>query len=388
MIHVAIDARLPDKGQGGVQQVIRSLAEGFRLIENSDVKRSWIVYKGTEWWEGVFPQEDNLIVINPPFGKISIFVANKAPRLLSLIYPILSKFKSQKPPFDDQLSALCVDVVHMPFQDGFVTKLPYIYHPHDLQHEYFPEYFSKSQIKHRNRVWKQLANGAQVVMAASPLVKNDFKVKWNISCTKIAILPIPPPTRSVNEIATLPITDYLVYPAVFWKHKNHYRLVQAIHIAKIAMPQIQVIFAGASGPELKSVKRLSKSLSLNSNIHFWGHVPEREYGALLKHSRAVIIPSLFEAFSLTVQDAQQLGVPVLCSNLPTFHYQCSEFATYFDPLDPEDIANTILTFFETLNSSNSENAFRQGELNIGTSTSDLALQIQDLYYSCLTVGCD
>jgi glycosyltransferase involved in cell wall biosynthesis len=388
MIHVAIDARLPDKGQGGVQQVIRSLAEGFRLLENSDVKRSWIVYKGTEWWDGVFPQEDNLIVINPPLGKISIFVANKAPRLLSLIYPILSKFKSQKPPFDDQLGALCVDVVHMPFQDGFVTQLPYIYHPHDLQHEYFPENFSRSQIKHRNRVWKDLAHGAQVVMAASPLVKNDFEVKWNINCTKIAILPIPPPTRLVNKIETSLITDYLIYPAVFWKHKNHYRLVQAIHIAKKAMPQIQVIFAGASGPELKSVKRLSKSLSLNSNIHFWGHVSEREYGALLKNSRAVIIPSLFEAFSLTVQDAQQLGVPVLCSNIPTFQYQCSEFATYFDPLDPEDMANTILTFFETLNSSISENAFRKSEINTGTSTSDLALQIRDLYYSCLRVGGD
>ena len=388
MIHVAIDARLPDKGQGGVQQVIRSLAEGFRLIENSDIKRSWIVYKGTEWWEGVFPQEDKLIVINPPFGKISIFVANKAPRLLSRLYPIFSKFKSQKPPFDDQLSALCVDVVHMPFQDGFVTKLPYIYHPHDLQHEYSPEYFSKSQIKHRNRVWKQLANGAQIVMAASPLVKNDLEVKWNISCTKIVILLIPPPTRLVNEIETSPITDYLIYPAVFWKHKNHYRLVQAIHIAKKAMPQIQVIFAGATGPELKRVKRLSKSLSLNSNIHFWGHVPEREYGALLKRSRAMIIPSLFEAFSLTVQDAQQLGVPVICSDLPTFHYQCSEFASYFDPLDPEDIANTILTFFETLNSPNSENTFRQGEINIDTSTSSLALQIQDLYFSCVRLGSD
>lgn len=104
MIHVAIDARLPDKGQGGVQQVIRSLAKGFRLNPNSEVMRSWIVCKGTQWWKGVFPTEDTLIELTPPFGKASIMIANRLPKTTSRLFPLLSKVTIQKPLFDLILS--------------------------------------------------------------------------------------------------------------------------------------------------------------------------------------------------------------------------------------------------------------------------------------------
>jgi glycosyltransferase involved in cell wall biosynthesis len=348
MIHVAIDARLPDKGQGGVQQVIRSLAEGFQLIENSDVKRSWIFYKGTEWWEGVFPQEDNLIVINPPFGKISIFVANKAPRLLSLIYPILSIFKSQKPPFDDQLSALCVDVVHMPFQDGFVTKLPYIYHPHDLQHEYFPEYFSRSQRNHRNTTWKKLATEAKIVMAASVFVKNDLMNFWGIPIEKIRVIPVPPPTRTFNTQTINPYRElsYCIYPAVFWPHKNHFVLVHAIKKLLLSTPSAKCVFAGSSGSEEKKVRKLVRRLGLSDSIYFIGHVPESHYGPILRDSKTVVIPSLFEAMSLTVMDALMLGKSVVCSDIDAFKLHESKNVVFFDPKSSSDLASKLEAVFD------------------------------------------
>lgn len=349
MIHVAIDARLADQGQGGVQQVIRSLAEGFRLIENSDIKRSWIVYKGTRWWEGVFPPEDNLIVINPPFGKISILIANRAPKIISLIYPILSKLKSRKPPFDNRLRALHVDVVHMPFQDGFTTDLPYVYHPHDLQHKYFPANFSKAQLNHRDQVWKKLAVNAKMVMAASTIVQDDLIKFWMIEKSKICVVPVPPPTRTFECGTSNPFQkmEYLIYPAVFWPHKNHVTLVYALKELVAKFPNIKCIFAGSKGSEQSRIKKLVQDLDLTETICFAGHVPEELYGTLLRNSKAVVIPSLFEALSLTVIDALNLGKLVVCSDIPAFRLQDKADMIFFNPENHEDLCEKLEAISES-----------------------------------------
>ncbi len=345
MIHVAIDARLPDKGQGGVQQVIRSLAEGFRLNPNSEIMRSWIVYKGTQWWKGVFPPEDTLIELTPPFGKASIMIANRLPKTTSRLFPLLSKLITQKPQFDLILSSHNIDLVHMPFQDGFVTEFPYIYHPHDLQHEYFPEYFTKSQLQHRNSAWRSLAINATLVMAATSLVREDLISKWHIESQKIKVVPIPPPTRPVptNRNGRYAHLDYFLYPAVFWRHKNHIALVEAMRILMLEHPNVHLVFVGSTGPEEKRIRKQVARYRLGSNIHFGGHIPDSEYGLILKESLCVVIPSLFEALSLTVADAKYFGIPVICSDLPFFNFQPSDDMFFFNPHDENDIAKKMKT---------------------------------------------
>jgi glycosyltransferase involved in cell wall biosynthesis len=343
MIHVAIDARLPDKGQGGVQQVIRSLAEGFRLNPNNEVMRSWIVYKGTQWWKGVFPPEDTLIELSPPFGKASVMIANRLPKTTSRLFPLLSKLTTQKPQFDLILSSHNIDLVHMPFQDGFVTEFPYVYHPHDLQHEYFPEYFTKSQLQHRNSTWRSLAINATLVMAATSLVREDLISKWHIKSQKIKVVPIPPPTRPVppNRNGSYSHLDYFLYPAVFWRHKNHIALVEAMRILVIKHPNVHLVFTGSTGPEEKRIRKQVARYCLDSNIHFGGHVPDSEYGLILKESMGVVIPSLFEALSLTVADAQYFGKPVICSDLPFFKNQPTDDLHFCNPHDEIDIAKKM-----------------------------------------------
>jgi hypothetical protein len=53
------------------------------------------------------------------------------------------------------------------------------------------------------------------------------------------------------------------------------------------------------------------------------------------------VPSLFEAMSLTVWDAQKLGTAVACSAIAPFPCQVGKTARLFDPHDPGAIANTL-----------------------------------------------
>ena len=342
-ITVAIDARVPDTGLGGVQQVIRSLATGFSELGDASIQRVWIVYRSTTWWKGILPQNDVIIELDIPFEVLVGIVSRISPRIISLIYPIFRFFRPDKANLDETLISHGVNVVHLPFQDGLLTELPAIYHPHDLQHEYLPKNFSWFQRHHRNTNWKQHARSARVVMAASASVKHDLESLWNIDPKKIRVVPIPPPNRERNTTPSRRVVegDYVLYPAVFWKHKNHETLIRAISQMVNRGERITCILAGAKGPQFKRCKRLIRKLSLENHIKIVGHVPDADFEALISSSSCVVIPSLFEAASLTVWEAQIAGVPVACSDIPIFREQADDSAAYFDPYDPTSIADVL-----------------------------------------------
>jgi glycosyltransferase involved in cell wall biosynthesis len=342
-ITVAIDARVPDTGLGGVQQVIRSLAIGFSELGDASIQRVWIVYKNTTWWKGTLPPNDVIIELDIPFEFLVGIVSRISPRIISVIYPIFRLFRPDQAFLDKTLISHGVDVVHLPFQDGLLTELPTIYHPHDLQHEYLPKNFNWFQRHHRNTNWKQHATSARVVMAASASVKHDLESLWNIDPKKIRVVPIPPPNRERNTSPSRRVVegDYVLYPAVFWKHKNHETLIRAISQMVNRGERITCILAGAKGPQFKRCKRLIHNLSLENHIKIVGHVPDAEFGALISGSSCVVIPSLFEAASLTVWEAQKAGVPVACSDIPIFREQADDSAAYFDPYDPTSIADVL-----------------------------------------------
>jgi len=60
---------------------------------------------------------------------------------------------------------------------------------------------------------------------------------------------------------------------------------------------------------------------------------------------AVIFPSLLECFSATPIEAMAMRKPLFCSDRPFVRDACGEYANYFDPSDPENIAHIIADYF-------------------------------------------
>ena len=87
------------------------------------------------------------------------------------------------------------------------------------------------------------------------------------------------------------------------------------------------------------------TLDLFKQIIFAGHVSNEELTSLLSKAKVVVVPSLFEAMSLTVWDAQILGTAVACSNIDPFPLQVGNTALFFDPINPDDIAEKILNLW-------------------------------------------
>jgi glycosyltransferase involved in cell wall biosynthesis len=347
-ITVAIDARLPDQGQGGVLQVLISLSNSLKHVPNESLKKIWIVFEGTSWWKQIISEDDEIVEVPAPFGGLSLHLVNWFPRLLSRIYPLISRLLREKAFLDDFLYSREVDLVHIPYQDGLHTNLPFVYNPHDLQHFYFPEFFARAQIRHRNRVWRVKCQNSSMVLSASPMVTNDLAKYWEVPLSKIFLLPIPPPKRvnlGVSDRERYP-SEFCLYPAVSWPHKNHKNLLLAWKILKERGYAIPLVLTGAETSYSHELYKLVDQLKLTESVFFHGHVSNDDLTWLLAESKLVVIPSLFEAMSLTVWDAQFLQTPVLCSRIDPFPLQVADTAIMFDPHDPLDIANQVLMLWQ------------------------------------------
>jgi glycosyltransferase involved in cell wall biosynthesis len=60
----------------------------------------------------------------------------------------------------------------------------------------------------------------------------------------------------------------------------------------------------------------------------------------------VIFPSLLECFSAVPLEAMTMRKPLFASNLPFIVDCCDQYANYVDPMDPEQIAQSIYTYFK------------------------------------------
>jgi glycosyltransferase involved in cell wall biosynthesis len=237
-----------------------------------------------------------------------------------------------------------VQVVHLPYQDAVMTGLPFVYFPHDLQHRYLPNFFTSAQIRHRESRWRKRASAATYVVAAGQHVRRDLEDLWDIDAKKILVYPFPPPPKpkSSHDSPYVFSEPYIIYPSVFWPHKNHGRLLDAFAILRSRGMELRLVLTGAQNTTFAATMRQVKQLGLDEFVHYFGHTSEADLGRLIQDAAGVVIPSLFEAVSLTAFDAIRMNRPIACSDRNFFREQCGDAATYFDPLDVTSIADAIV----------------------------------------------
>lgn len=350
---VLIDARLPEYFVGGIQVVLQCLGSGFKKYDDEDIELIWLVYKNTKWWITFFPKNGQIVEVTAPLGSFGLYLLKKFPRVISKLRPIYTKISKSKFPYDSLLKNLDVDLVHQPFQDSFETNYPTIWHPHDLQHEHFPRFFTKLQRQHRNTVWRNFALKSDVIVVESPLIKDDLEKFWNVDTDKCVMIPTPPLIREDNS--ALPSSDvlnatnsglYIFYPAVFWPHKNHIRLISAVEKVRKYGLNINLILSGAKTGDYKKIKKHALQSQISKNIFFVGHVSNDDLVYLYKNCTLVAIPTLHESLSLPIWESWSYSKPLAYSNIGFLPSQVGEGGIPFNPYDSDSIAKSLITLLE------------------------------------------
>lgn len=75
---------------------------------------------------------------------------------------------------------------------------------------------------------------------------------------------------------------------------------------------------------------------------FAGHVTDAELRWLYENAAAAIFASLGEGFGMPPVEAAYFGCPLVVSDLPVFRETVGEWATFVDPMSPEDIARGVV----------------------------------------------
>jgi glycosyltransferase involved in cell wall biosynthesis len=286
-------------------------------------------------------------------SRVLPHLPGRARRMASRVgYRINLAMKRSSPTLLRDLGA---DLLYCPFTAPVYAEpgVPVICTIHDLQYKTYPEFFSPEDVAHRDRTFVDACNRATMLAAVSNYSRDSAIRHGGVEPNRIQTIYLRAAQRVLDGcddpapvLSRLGLTAgrYLIYPANFWRHKNHEMLFTAFGMAAAngLADDIKLVCTGAPGTRQAWLEQAAAAMNLGERIVFPGFIPSREFGTLMTHSNAVIFPSLYEGFGLPVIESMAAGVPVACSNATSLPEVAADAALLFDPRVPLQIAASMI----------------------------------------------
>jgi glycosyltransferase involved in cell wall biosynthesis len=245
-----------------------------------------------------------------------------------------------------------VDLIFYLTPDVFLSNYPYVVVNWDLGHKTtypFPEISMFGNYESREEKIRNNLNKAIIICCESNQGKKEVIDNYKIPDNRIAILPLFP-SQLVREdvIATAPQfignNAFFFYPAQFWAHKNHVTLLEAFgKIVKTSgFEKIKLILPGSNQGNLSHIEEIIKELQLGENVLIPGFITDQELKWLYQNAIALVFPSLLGPTNMPLIEAVYLNCKIACTDLIGHRELLNNEASFFDPLDPDDIKNVLI----------------------------------------------
>ena len=248
------------------------------------------------------------------------------------------------------------DVLFCPFTAPTFHEpgIPTVCTVYDLQFAAYPQFFDDADFAYRRSVLLDAASKATRLAAISNFSREATIAYTGIEPGRIEtaylrmsgriIRPNGGEAELLARFGLLP-QGFLIYPANFWRHKQHEMLLTAFGMAcrNGLPPQVKLVLTGAPGARRDFIERAARAMGLGERVVFPGYISDDELAMLLGQARGLVFPSLYEGFGLPVLEAMAADVPVACSGSTALAEVASDAALLFDPRRPDDIAKAILS---------------------------------------------
>jgi len=238
----------------------------------------------------------------------------------------------------------------------------------DFQHIHLPQMFSEKEIQNRNNNFLKLIRDSDLIVLSSFDALKDMKKFAPNDEDKARVLQfVSQPNSRYFELdehdKSLLLQkyeikdDFFYIPNQFWKHKNHMMIFEAINELKKDGVEINIVCTGYLGDYrnktyIDDIRKVVKLNNLEDNIKLLGLVDYEDVFALIKFSKAVINPSLFEGWSSTVEECKSVGKNMILSDLDV-HKEQYPNAVFFKR-DSIESLKEVLKFYKIENKSNVE----------------------------------
>ena len=130
------------------------------------------------------------------------------------------------------------------------------------------------------------------------------------------------------------------------KRKGVAELLRGWEVYKNENCRVGSLLLVGEGDELDSLKLLTEKRQLQS-VHFMGGIDYEKIACFYAVADVFILATLEDNWSLTVPEAMACGLPVACSRYDGCWPELvknGENGIVFDPLKPEDVANSLKFF--------------------------------------------
>jgi glycosyltransferase involved in cell wall biosynthesis len=195
---------------------------------------------------------------------------------------------------------------------------------------------------------QQLVNCSMGILVDSEVGKQHVLNSLKADPGKVFILPYVPPAYIYESRMSLDLDakyrlprKYLFYPAEFWPHKNHLRLIDAIARVRASCGDIRLVLAGSFGKEYARLRSHVEKLGLQHHVQFTGYLPEADMPEFYRRARALVFPTFFGPTNIPPLEAFALGCPVAASGIYGMPAQLGDAALLFDPCSEEEMAGCI-----------------------------------------------
>ena len=261
-------------------------------------------------------------------------------------------------PLARELASLQCDLWIFPAQDALTWQLkaPSIATIHDLMHRYersFPEAGSWLRFQLRESRFRHLANQSAAVIVDSETGRRHVMESYGTPEDRIYPLPYIAPSYLTDSVETSAFAEryqlpekFFFYPAQFWPHKNHARLIRALASARKTHPDMKLVLAGNTKREYGTIKAMANELGLSQAVHFVGYVPDSDLAGFYHRARGLVMPTFFGPTNIPPLEAMVCSCPVLISDKYGMREQCGDAALYFSPQSVEEIRDAMSRLWE------------------------------------------
>lgn len=199
------------------------------------------------------------------------------------------------------------------------------------------------------------ARRARAVITFSEASRYDLERALHVPSEKISVIPLaadpsfhPASTQEIAQ-ARAALNLPQVYALYVGSNKPHKNLQQLIHAWSFTQTEAVLVIAGAWDARYPQAKRLVAQWNLQERVIFRHNVLEPMLPALMSGARALVFPSVHEGFGLPPLEAMACGTPVICAHASSLPEVVGDAAIVFDPLDVQDMADTMTRVLDNAN---------------------------------------
>lgn len=246
-----------------------------------------------------------------------------------------------------------LDLVHFPnFNVPIFYNRPFVVTIHDMVHHKI----SGAKRTHRlhfyayKKVIENAAKKAKAIITVSEYSKKDIIKYLQVSAEKILVtyegasLNTNVEEEYLREIKKRYVLQnpYFLFVGVLERKKNLVNLTRGFDaFLKKYKVKMDMVIVGKVDKHYPEIKHKALDIKNSDHLIFTGYVQEKELSAFYKGAYAFISASMHEGFGLPGVEALTFGLPLLMSNMEVYNEIFDNSAIYFNPLDPDDIAEKM-----------------------------------------------